>query len=187
MIPLSGIRCDRRITAGTVIRSASNATTGFTFDYTHTDVGNNPYLGIVGTISGDEVLVFQGSISNPTFLYAVSYVSTDIVASGWATNVGANGISSGSGSALPPGLTDDFTALSFNQPSSANDNAAYSGIDCNFKETWRSRVADIGSWTFNDAIPIHSSGTLLREAFFEINIQAQRHHHRWRYCAIRNR
>ncbi len=162
------------ITAGTVIRSASNATTGFTFDYTYIDVGNNPYLGIVGTIEGDEVLAFQGSISNPTFLYAVSYVSTDKVASGWATNVGANGISSGSGSALPPGLTDDFTALSFNQPSSANDNAAYSGVTtAASKETWRSRVADIGSWTFNDAIPIPTPlpGPYIVGLSSEINIQ----------------
>ena len=168
-VPVGGI------TAGTVIRSATNATTGFTFDYTYSGVGSNTYLGIVGTSSSlDEVLAFQGSISNPTFVYAVSYVSTDLVASGWATNVGADGISSGSGSSLPPGLTDDFTALSFNQASSANDNAAYSGATtAASKEVWRSRIATIGSWTFNDAIPvpIPLSGPYTVGLFPEINLQ----------------
>lgn len=167
-VPVGGI------TAGTVIRSATNATTGFTFDYSLTGVGNNPYLGISGLSSSDEVLAFQGSISNPTFVYAVSYVSTDVVASGWAINVGADGISSGSGSALPPGLTDDFTALSFNQASSVNDNAAYSGATTPAsKEVWRSRIATIGLWTFNDAIPIPTPlpGPYIVGLSSEINIQ----------------
>ncbi|MDP1994550.1 MAG: T9SS type A sorting domain-containing protein, partial [Ignavibacteria bacterium] len=143
------------VTAGTVIRSATNSTTNFAFYFAY-GISNYDYLNIVGTGVSDEVLAFQGSVASPTFIYAATYVSTDYVASGWATNVTVNGTNgAGAGSALPGGLTDDITALSFNRASTANDNSAYTGsTTAATMAEWRSRVSNYSNWTFNDAIPI---------------------------------
>ncbi len=143
------------ITAGTVIRCDSYSNTNFTFDFSYSGSGNN-YLNTAGLTQGDELLIFQGSRSTPTFIFAASIVSTAIVASGWATNVGTNGTDgSGAGSALPPGLSDDATALSFNRDASANDNCAYSGTTtAETRANWQNRIKNYSNWTFNDAAPI---------------------------------
>ncbi len=150
------------ITAGTIIRNASNITNSdFIFDFTYSGVGSNNYLSLGGLTQSDQLLVFQGSRSSPTFIYAVSYVSTTLVPSGWATNVNTNGTdAAGAGSALPPGLTDDVTALSFNQPATANDNSSYSGsTTAATKAVWQNRIQTYSNWTFNDAIPIPTPPT----------------------------
>ncbi len=144
------------VTAGTVIRCSSKNSTNFTFEFTYASVGNSPYLSLGGLSNSDEVLVFQGSIAEPIFIFAATYVSTTISATGWTTNIGANGTDGqGAGSALPPVLTNDETALSFNQAASANDNCSYSGPTTGAtKAQWQSRIQNYSNWTFNDAIPI---------------------------------
>jgi len=144
------------ITAGTIIRCDSYVNNNFTFDYTFSGVGSNNYLNLAGLTQGDELLIFTGTRTSPTFIFAASIVNTTLVASGWATSVGANGTdNSGAGSALPPGLTDDVTALSFNQPAASNDNAAYKGTTTSAtKAGWLTLLDNYSNWNFNDAPPI---------------------------------
>lgn len=154
------------ISAGTIIRNASNSTTNFTFYYAYGS-STFDYVNLVGVSASDEVLAFQGSIASPTFIFAVSYVSTTNVASGWATSVPTSGVSSGTGSALPGSgnasvidLVDDVTALSFNQVASANDNCAYTGpTTATDKAGWQARISNYSNWTFNDATPIPTPPT----------------------------
>lgn len=149
------------VKAGTVIRNASNLTTDFAFFYTY-GISTYDYVNIVGVTASDEVLAFQGSIASPTFIFAASYVSTDVVSSGWATNVPAAGGTNGVGSALPgtgndlvADLVDDVTALSFNRASTGNDNCAYTGDTSPAnKADWQARIRNYSNWTFNDAKPI---------------------------------
>ena len=144
------------LAAGTVIRSSTLSTTNFAFYFAY-GVSTFNYLNLVGTTVSDEVLVFQGSITNPTFICAATYLPT-----GWATDVTTNGVSTGSGSALPgtgnatvADLIDDATALSFNQASTTNDNSSYTGpTTAATKAEWQARVTNYANWTFNDAVPI---------------------------------
>ena len=149
------------VTAGTVIRNATNSTTNFVFYFAY-GISTFNYVNIVGVAASDEVLAFQGSIASPTFLFAASYVSTDVVASGWATNVAATGGTNGVGSALPgtgnasvTDLVDDVTALSFNRAANDNDNCAYTGpTTATDKAGWQARISNYSNWTFNDVVPI---------------------------------
>ena len=152
------------VTAGTVIRNATNLTTNFAFYFAY-GISTYDYVNIVGVAASDEVIAFQGSIASPTLLFAASYVSTAVVASSWATGVAATGGTNGVGSALPGtgsgsvvDLVDDVTALSFNQLSTGNDNCAYvgtiDGTGPTDKAGWQARISNYANWTFNDAIPI---------------------------------
>jgi len=151
------------IAAGTIIRCDSYHHDNFTYDFSYTGVGSNAYLGLGGLSQSDELLIFQGTRTSPTFIFAATYVSTAISATGWATTVGANGTDgSGSGSALPGSgndsvadLVDDVTALSFNQLAGANDNSAYSGATtAAIRTVWQTQISTYSNWTFNDAFPI---------------------------------
>jgi hypothetical protein len=161
------------VTAGTVIRNATNLTTDFSYHFTYAsaDKSSYKYLDIVSAANCDEVLVFQGSIASPTFIFAASYVSNAIVGSGWATSVPSNGVSgTGVGSALPgtgnasvADLVDDVTALSFNQAATGNDNCAYTGVTtATDKAGWQARVSNYSNWTFSETptpIPTPMSGS----------------------------
>lgn len=140
---------------GTIIRCDQYHTTNITYVSSYSGSGNN-YLNVGGLSQGDEVLVFQGTIDAPTFICAASIVSTTIVPNSWATGVTANGTDgAGSGSALPPGLTDDVNAFSLNRAAAANDNCAYTGLTTAATTAeWKTRIINFGNWTFNDAIPI---------------------------------
>jgi len=144
------------ITAGTIIRCDSYHNTNFTYDYSFSGTGNNPYLNLGGLSQSDELLIFTGTRTSPTFIFAVTYVSSDILSTGWATSVSANGTDgSGAGSALPPGLTNDVTALSFNQPATANDNSAYKGTTTSAtKAGWLTLLDNYSNWNFSEVAPI---------------------------------
>lgn len=97
------------IAAGTIIRNDEMNTNGFTAYSSNTtyttaffEVFNN------GNGTGEELLVFQGSRATPTFIFAVSHRPA-----GWETNVPAGGVTTGDGSALPPGLINDVTCFIF--------------------------------------------------------------------------
>ena len=156
------------VTAGTIIRCDSYHNNNFTFDYTFSGTGSNNYLNLAGLSQSDELLIFTGTRTAPKFIFAVTFVSTTISATGWATNVGANGTdNAGAGSALPgtgnatiDDLVDDYTALSFNQPATGNDNSAYSGTTKSAtKADWMTLIHTYTNWTFNDAIPIPTPPT----------------------------
>ncbi len=145
------------IIAGTVIRNDSYHTTNFTFVSSYSGVVTNQWLSIGALSNSDEVLVFQGDKESPTFVFAASMVSTAKVTSGWATGVSAaDGTDTqGAGSALPPGLTDDVNALSFNKAATENDNCAFGGpTTAATKADWQLRIKTYTNWSFNDAAPI---------------------------------
>ena len=74
----------------------------------------NPFISDFGTITddssfqlsatGDQILVYQGTDSNPTFLNVINMDN-----SGWSNAIGTES------TALPPGLTDGINALNFDE------------------------------------------------------------------------
>ncbi len=84
------------LTAGTVIGYISNSA-DFTADNDAT-VGNR---GLSLATEGDQLIAFQGSSDNPTFIFAFQSNS-----SAWQTDA-----TSSNTSALPPGLTDGLNAI----------------------------------------------------------------------------
>lgn len=148
------------IPAGTIIRCDLISHNNFTFDFSYSGLNGNNYLNLAGLSSSDELLIFQGSRISPTFIFAVTFVST-----GWASGVGTTGVSSGSGSAIPGSgndsvidLVDDVTALSFNRDASSNDNSAYNfstaPTTAATRADWLLRVQNYNNWHFNDLAPI---------------------------------
>ncbi len=136
------------IAAGTIIRCDVDHQTGFTLEVARTPGDTLPYFNNISTLnSAEEILVFQGSVATPKFIFAV----TDVVA-GWASSVPANGTDgSGHGSALPQDLGNDTTALSLASGTTPIDNWAYTGPTTPAtKVDWQSRVADQKNWTGDD-------------------------------------
>lgn len=91
--------------------------------------------------SGDAILAYVGSASNPTFLFGVDFADGNATWAGDATNSNT--------SAVPPGLTFGDTALAFGA-----DNAAYSGPLTGTKAQILANIADESNWTQNDAAPV---------------------------------
>lgn len=158
------------VSAGTVIRNDSYTNTGFTYFFSYAGAAstNNYLIGLGGLSQSDEVLVFQGSIASPRFIFAVTYVSTNITPTGWAVNIGTNGTDGqGTGSALPGSgnasvtdLVDNVTALAFKCGASTNDNSAYVGATTPAtKAEWLARVDTLANWVHNDAAPIPTPPT----------------------------
>ncbi len=142
------------IAAGTIIRNDEMNTIGFTA-YSSNTTYTTAFFEVffTGNSTGDEILVFQGSRANPTFIFAASQRPV-----AWDSNIPANGADGqGSGSALPPGLIDDVTALSLPH----FDNYAYTGsISPATKAEWKSRIGNPANWTGDDTNPtILNSGS----------------------------
>jgi|GEM_PF-3484491 len=138
------------ITTGTIIRCDVYNQTNFTCVLSMNEV-TTPYFDNIATLnSAEEILIFQGSVASPQFKFAVTDVFT-----GWAVNVplsGADG--SGHGSALPPGLTDDVTAMSLATGTAAVDNWAYTGaVTAATAADWKTRIGNPANWTGDDVNP----------------------------------
>ena len=93
--------------------ATSNLTAGTVVSVTDLD---NPFSADVGSItddanfqlsaSGDQILVYQGLDSSPTFLNAIHMDGND---GGWSNATGSES------TALPPGLTDGVNAIYFGE------------------------------------------------------------------------
>ena len=158
------------ITAGTVIRDDSYANAGFAFHFSYTSATDDQgYFGGLGGLSqSDEMLIFQGSIAAPNFIFAMTYVSTNITPTGWGVNVPLSGTDGGGAGSAVPGtgnatvtdLVDGVTALAFKCAASTNDNSAYVGATTPAtKAEWLARVGNFANWTHNDAVPIPTPPT----------------------------
>jgi phosphodiesterase/alkaline phosphatase D-like protein len=139
------------ITAGTILRqdSANIGGSDFTADsdcaYNFGSNGNPPYnyiYSISSTVSGhDGLIVFQGTPSAPTFI--------------WAYHTGQWGKGSFGDnywSDLPTGLTNGTNAVFFPDLSSGTDltvdDGIYTGLTTAASAAgWRARVADVANWT----------------------------------------
>lgn len=87
--------------------------------------------------SGDQVIVYAGSASSPTPLFAVNDDG-----SSWQSNASSN-----STSALPAGLSNAATALALNE----KDNFAYSGPTTGSQAELLAAIANKANWTGNDS------------------------------------
>lgn len=143
--------------AGTEIKFTDNGWTkenAFrTGENTSTYLADNPVTA--GTIlsiepnglsgQGDQVLAYQGTVSEPSFIYALNSEGT-----GWQDDA-----DSANTSAIPFGLTDGQTAVAFNEI----DNGFFdtSVLNSGTKAQWIEAIATPDNWTFsNSALPLPS-------------------------------
>ena len=120
-------------TTGTTV-TANGATVPFT--KVNTGTGTTPG-NVDFAVAGDQVLVYQGSPTAPTFLYALNFYAPGY---GYVTTAANNSTD------LPTGLTTNSTALSLSL-----DNAAYSGPLTGTKAEILANIANVSAnWTAND-------------------------------------
>jgi len=83
--------------------------------------------------SGDQIIAYTGSASNPTFLFALNNDG-----SSWQNNATSN-----NNSALPSGLTNGANAIALNE----KDNYAYTGTNSGTAAILLSAIANKSNWT----------------------------------------
>ncbi len=86
--------------------------------------------------SGDQVIAYIGSSSNPTFIFALNNDG-----SSWESNATSN-----NNSALPNGLTNATNAIALNE----KDNSAYTGITSGTASALLAAIANKSNWTGSD-------------------------------------
>lgn len=87
--------------------------------------------------SGDQIIAYTGSATNPTFLFALNDDG-----SSWASDATSN-----NNSALPAGLTNGANAIALNE----KDNYAYTGITSGTAAQLLAAIANKNNWTGNDS------------------------------------
>ncbi len=122
------------LAAGTVIHPTADGTAGGmgTPVYTAATAPNFSF-----NTDGDQILAYQGSAANPTFLYAINFAGGG---SAFAANA-----ASASTSALPPGLILGQTALAL-----PTDNGFYAGPLSGTRDQLLTAIGTAGSWTQSD-------------------------------------
>ncbi|RYE97566.1 MAG: hypothetical protein EOO77_38820, partial [Oxalobacteraceae bacterium] len=91
-------------------------------------------------VAGDQFLVYQGSVSAPTFLFALDFADDNTNYSGDATTANTT--------AVPTGLALGSTALAF-----ALDNGAYTGSITGTRADILANIANPSNWSVNDSAP----------------------------------
>jgi hypothetical protein len=131
-----------------IVYTAPNAiTAGTNVRFEADDITNNPSVWAfeVGTFvgfstSGDQLLVYQGDTSNPTFIFAVASNSTE-----WQTGA----VTDSNQSALPLGLTDGVNAVAAGAgsgPEEEFDNIYYNGTTSGTALEILAAVASVSNW-----------------------------------------
>jgi len=149
-VPLGGL------TAGVVVsQNSTNINSNFSAYTLESGFNSFPYISTFGISYGDQCIVFQGTFSSPTFIWALSYM--DRVDDGnihdWTINGegDASGLDDGN-SDLPTGLTNGVNAIVV--PSTLADdydNGWYSGPTTEVSaEEWAARVVNPSNWSFTD-------------------------------------
>ena len=97
--------------------------------------------------TADQLLVFQGTYANPSFIYAFSKRGPYWTPHDWSSHSANSSCSD-----LPPGLTDGVNAIVVyplvNSTTTYYYNAWYAGpMTAADPNTWRARVADLNNWT----------------------------------------
>ena len=87
--------------------------------------------------SGDQLIVFQGSVASPTLIYAINFEGT-----GWQASA-----TSSRTSALPSGLTNGSTAVAIGEC----DNMAYTGSTSGSQSELLLLIGDASNWNCNDS------------------------------------
>lgn len=102
-------------------------------DYTAGSIINPSVSGVAFSASGDQVLAYQGTESNPTFIYALNSEGN-----GWQIDA-----TSSNTSALPVGLTDGTSAIALSEI----DNSIYTGITSGTKAQLQAAISDTANWS----------------------------------------
>jgi FG-GAP-like repeat len=138
----------RDVEAGTTINFTDNgwqAAGGFrpgegTATYTApTDIAAGTVVStLIGTmelnVTGDQIIAYQGTAADPTFLYAIDFADGNGAFAGDATSTTT--------SAIPTGLTLGVTAVAL-----PFDNAAYAGPDSGSQLDLLEAISDTTNWT----------------------------------------
>jgi hypothetical protein len=95
--------------------------------------------------SGDQLIAFQGSVSNPTMIYAVNFEG-----SGWQSDA-----TSSNTSAIPSGLVNVQTAVAVDEC----DNIAYGGTTSGTKAELLSAIGDKQNWACDNASRLSFAGS----------------------------
>ncbi|MDX5320931.1 MAG: hypothetical protein LPK45_07475, partial [Bacteroidota bacterium] len=104
---------------------------------------------------GDQILVFQGSTANPTFLFAIQFNGTDWEADATSSNT----------SALPPGLTSGTNAVAIPE----KDNMIYQSDSIGTSAQLLAKICDPNNWTSNDVRTDFDVSENGRQGFLTIN------------------
>ncbi|HAC65731.1 MAG TPA: endonuclease [Cyanothece sp. UBA12306] len=107
------------ITAGTVIKLDVN--------------------GVAFSASGDQIIAYQGTDTNPTFIYALNSEGSN---GEWQSDA-----TSSNTSALPTGLVNGETAVALDEI----DNAIYTGTTSGTKAELLAAISDKSNWTGSDS------------------------------------
>jgi len=98
----------------------------------------NPSVSSIAfSASGDQILAYQGSDSNPTFIYALNSEGSD-----WQSDA-----TSSNTSALPTGLTNGTSAIALSEI----DNATYTGITSGTQAELLAAIGDTANWSGSDS------------------------------------
>ncbi|MDA9555519.1 T9SS type A sorting domain-containing protein [Pelobium sp.] len=97
--------------------------------------------------NGDQMLIFQGSTSSPTFIFGFNNgTNASTVVNGWHTG----GSTGNNYSEIPTGLTNGTNAVSFADPA-AVDNQVYTGSFSGTKAQILSNICNTANWSQQDA------------------------------------
>jgi uncharacterized repeat protein (TIGR01451 family) len=106
--------------------------------------------GVAFTNAGDQLLAFQGTYNDPTFLYALNNSSSS---SDWMpTSMNAQT------TFLPPGLTDGYTAISLD---GSNWNGVYNGPLTGTREELLAAISNPDNWTYTKSGVTMPSGSFV--------------------------
>jgi hypothetical protein len=148
------------ITAGTVFNfSVANGTLPATITVTPSNgsisgVTNTEFTSTVGysPSTGNQILIFQGTKTSPTFIYGINTNATNVGTTGWVTGTVGNNAAQ---SALPTGLTNSNpfngtvsapSALPFTLET-ARYNAVYTGPLVGSQTTLLTDIGNYANWT----------------------------------------
>ncbi len=120
------------LTPGTVITRSSPFSSG-EWTSSPSGVGSGE---IALSVSGDQIIVFQGNASSPDFVYAIH------AGSSWGNATSSNT------TAIPTGLTDGSTAVCIGNV----DNGYYSGSTQGTAQQLLSAIGNSNNWTTSDSI-----------------------------------
>ena len=151
--------CLKEITANTVIYFTDNGwKSNNTFrvnegihtwtaptNYAIGDVVNIELTGPALSSSGDQILAYTGSITNPTFLFALNSDGAGV----WQSDA-----TNSNNSALPQGLTDGVNALALNEV----DNGFYNGVTTGSVSDILSAVSTASNWSTNNSRTGYDAG-----------------------------
>jgi hypothetical protein len=101
-------------------------------------LNSNSTTNILLSASGDQLIAFQGSATDPTILYAVNSEGSAV----WQSDA-----TSANTSALPTGLANGTSAIALDEI----DNSAYTGGPYSDMSLLRSAIGSTSNWTGNDA------------------------------------